>query len=413
MNRRALVLLAGLLAVVGLGGGVFFFRQSGASEDQWPVDPEQLGFYRETYAESREAFRQSCARLVASAGARATAIAVPSDSETNLTIDVCYVPPTAAPKKLLILTSGVHGIEAFAGSAVQRYFLDRVLLDLDRRPLGVLAVHAVNPYGFQNERRVTENNVDLNRNHDTADALFQSQNEGYTQLYGLLNPEAPVELGSLANRFFFVRAVTTIAEHSMGALRQAILQGQYTHPKGIYFGGRRFEPQRELLKGLFQNTAAPYRHVLLIDLHTGYGERGRLHFFPNAIRDPLVKDRIETVFAGYRIDYGDTEDFYTTTGDFSEYVGKLLADKAYIPMVFEYGTLDSQTTSGSIQSIHNVILENQGKHYGYVSAADMLEVKRRFREGYFPSSPQWRSKVLRDSDEALRTALPRFIELDR
>jgi hypothetical protein len=202
-----------------------------------------------------------------------------------------------------------------------------------------------------------------------------------------------------------------IVQHGMPALRQAILQGQYAHPQGLYFGGRTFEPQKALLEPLFKKTAISYSHVLLIDLHTGFGERGRLHLFPNAIRDPAVRARLEAVFAGYQIDYGDTEDFYTTTGDFSEYMGKLLDDKIYLPMVFEYGTMDSQTTSGSIRSLHNMIVENQGFWHGYESYDDEAEAKRRFREHYNPTSPVWRTKVIRDSETLFRSAIPRFLKI--
>jgi hypothetical protein len=43
-------------------------------------------------------------------------------------------------------------------------------------------------------------------------------------------------------------------------------------------------------------------------------------------------------------------------------------------MVFEFGTLDSQTTMGSIKSLHNLIVENQGVHHGYKTKKDELKI---------------------------------------
>lgn len=398
-------LVSGVLAMITV---MLFFTNDPAEEGE--VDAAVQSYYLNSYDESRAAFR-SLAMHWKSEGAVVESFRVPSAVDDDLTIDTLYIPPKGRPEKLVIITSGMHGIEAFTGSAVQRYFLERILPDLDRTNLGVLAVHAVNPYGFRYERRVSENNVDLNRNWDVEPSLFQSKNEGYEIVNEMLNPEVKVDLSSMDNRFFAIRSILQIMQHGMPALRQAILQGQYAHPRGLFFGGRTFEPQKALLEPLFKKTAASYSHVLLIDLHTGFGERGRLHLFPNAIRDPAVRARLEAVFEGYQIDYGDTEGFYTTTGDFSQYLGKLLEDKIYLPMVFEYGTMDSQTMPGSIRSLHNMIIENQGFWHGYESDDDEAEVKRRFREHYNPSSHIWRTKVIHDSDAIFRRSIANFLSL--
>jgi len=60
--------------------------------------------------------------------------------------------------------SGIHGIEGFAGSAVQLALLDKWNRgELDGKPTIVL-VHVMNPFGMANWRRWNENSVDLNRN---------------------------------------------------------------------------------------------------------------------------------------------------------------------------------------------------------------------------------------------------------
>ncbi len=105
----------------------------------------------------------------------------------------------------------------------------------------------------------------------------------------------------------------------MASLIQAVLQGQYEHPEGLYFGGNDFEPQLALLEEVIKNKSADYDTVMNIDLHTGYGQRGVLYLFPNPIDDGTVKSRLEAIFDGYRIDWGDSEDFYTVNGSFSDY----------------------------------------------------------------------------------------------
>lgn len=88
-----------------------------------------------------------------------------------------------------------------------------------------------------------------------------------------------------------------------------------------------------------------------IDLHTGYGANGILHLFPTPLKDKDKKARIENIFEGYHIDWGDGDDFYTVTGDFATYVGSTVPDKDYLTMTFEFGILDTQTTMGSIKAL--------------------------------------------------------------
>jgi hypothetical protein len=336
---------------------------------------------------------------------------VSSSADGDLTIDLCYI-PALEKSKLIIISCGIHGVEGFAGSAAQRMFMREILPKVDLENTGIFLIHGMNPFGFKYVRRVTENNVDLNRNCDVGKALFTGKNEGYSSLVEFLNPEKPVDMDSMGNQFFFVRAVIKILQKSMKNLRQSVLQGQYEFAKGIFFGGKNFEPQVILIKSALAGTISDYDAVFGIDLHTGWGARNKLHLFPNPVENQNVQGVMEKIFEGYQIDWGDTEDFYTVTGDFSDFIGKILPRKFYIPMTFEYGTMDSHTTMGSVKSLHNMIIENQGFHYGYETKEDEMEVKKRFREMYFPSSKEWRSEVIRQAREIFPVVIKRYQGLD-
>lgn len=336
---------------------------------------------------------------------------VPSKIDNNLTIDFCYVPAQKETEKLIIITSGTHGVEGYVGSAVQQMLMSEILTNELLDEVGVLLVHSVNPFGFKYSRRVTENNVDFNRNCDTEQTLFSSENEGYGKLLGMLNPEGKVNSGSLKNKFFMLIAINELIKKSMGSLRQAILQGQYKYTKGLYFGGVDFEPQIAILGDVFKTYSANYKTVFNIDLHTGYGSRGEAHLFPNPIDDVKVKTALENVFEGYTINWGDSDDFYIINGSFTDYIGKLLSDKFYLPMVLEFGTLNSQSTVGSIKSIHNMVLENQGVQHGFKSAKDSLKIMDSFMEMYNPTSEKWRTKVMDDSRIMLKKTLENYGDL--
>src|SRR5450432_778045 len=114
-----------------------------------------------SYAEARTRFRETAR----GAGGALEAIANPNRGPDggDLTADVAWFGPKQA-EKVLVMVSGTHGAEGFCGSGAQVDWLRRGEHASLPAGLGVLLIHAINPYGFAWLRRVTEENVDLNRN---------------------------------------------------------------------------------------------------------------------------------------------------------------------------------------------------------------------------------------------------------
>ena len=377
------------------------------------VNPDNLSYFQESYADCRKSFLAEANKMKeAYKNVQISSLKVESRIDQDLFIDYCYIPAQKRFKRLLILTSAVHGVEGYAGSAVQQMFLKELVKENSLDDLGLLIIHGINPYGFKYKRRVTENNVDLNRNCSVDNSLFESENKGYNDLNAFLNQKQKVNLTSFGNFFFQLDAIQKIIRYSMGTLRQAVLQGQYQYEKGVYFGGKALEPSVKAVTPLIQQTAESYDMVFNIDLHTGYGANGTLHLFPNPLKDEKKKAKIENIFSGLHIDWGDSDDFYTVTGDFATYVGDIIPQKYYLTMIFEFGTMDTQTTMGSIKALHNVMIENQGVQHGYKSQKDEKGVKSRYLEGYYPSSESWRSKAINDARKTLLLAVKKYEETD-
>ncbi len=377
------------------------------------VDRNNLVYFQESYEDCRQAFLTEAKTVAAIYDhSEIFSIRVPSQIDQELYIDFLYIPPIRDSSRLLILSSAVHGAEGFTGSAVQQMFLKELLSDEVLSEMGVLMMHAVNPYGFKYERRCTENNVDLNRGSEIDPALFETGNEGYLALNSMLNPEGKVSEKSLRNRFFYMVTISKMLKESMSVLRQAILQGQYEVPDGVYFGGLDFEPQIDSLRRILPEIFSPYESILALDLHTGYGSRRVLHLFPNAIDDAEIKAKTEAVFEGQHIDWGDSGDFYEISGGFaSTFLGKLNPEAQYLYMVFEWGTNDSEKTFGSIKSLQKIINENQGYHYGYKNDRQEQKIKKQSLELYYSDSEAWRSEVLRSGREMLTLALKTYPEI--
>ncbi|QIA07208.1 M14 family metallopeptidase [Draconibacterium halophilum] len=384
-----------------------------------PEDPEvetdktKLAYFQDTWEECRDAFRaQARSMEMRFDSVVIFSRLVESKTDTDLTIDFCYIPASDTTEKLVMICSGTHGIEGYVGSAVQQQLMDEFFQPEMVKNTGVLLVHGLNAWGFKNQRRFTENNVDLNRNYSTDISLFETKNDGFVALYDMLTPAGELNVNSIGNKFFMVTAINQIARKGMPALLQAFAQGQYEFQEGIYFGGYDFEQQVAIMSEVLTDIAAPYSTLLNLDLHTGFGERGKLHLFPNPIDDEELKAKTETVFDGYQIDWGDSDNFYTVHGQFVEFIGELFPDKTSIPMVLEFGTLNTGTTVGAVKSAHISIVENQGFHYGYKSEKDSLNALAGYYEMFYPPSEKWRSNALTVSQEMMGNIWENFQKLE-
>lgn len=343
------------------------------------------------------------------------AIDVPSKTEgEKLAIDWAYRPASGNARHLIILSSGVHGVEGFAGSAVQDLFFKKTLKQIDRSKeaanTGILMIHAVNPWGMKHLRRVDENNVDLNRNFDVDEKLFKTENVGYDKLTSILNPTTPAGRGILTYAGFYWSVAKLLLSEPMATLRQATLQGQYKHPKGVYFGGTQFCSQKKPLEDLLTKVAAPYDRVLFLDLHTGYGNRAQLHLFGATVTDPQINEDLKATFKGFPIDAGNTEDFYETSGDFLAYGMKLYQSqkKRVVPMVLEYGTIGNLGYRGGIESLRRMIAENQLTHYGATSPKVAQQIRAEVVELYLPSDKKWKNQIMAVTDQWLPVWVDQF-----
>jgi hypothetical protein len=177
-----------------------------------------------SYGEARSRF------LEAAPGARRYPSPVDGPAGETLSTDAAWIGPPDA-RIVLVTISATHGVEGYCGSACQLDFL------LTGGPLppdvAVLAVHALNCYGYAWDRRVTEEGCDLNRNFVDFDAPLP-ENPGHDELAAHLVPPA---LEGAA----FEHAEAAIAayrqKHSELAFQTARKSGQYRHPGGMFFGG--------------------------------------------------------------------------------------------------------------------------------------------------------------------------------
>ncbi len=222
-----------------------------------------------SYARARVRFLEAAA----AAGAAIESLPHPllgRDAET-IALDLALDGPRDADR-LLILSSGCHGVEGHAGSGAQVFALHDAEWRERARGAGVavLYAHALNPWGFSHGRRVTEDNVDLNRNFPSSfDPALLPSNPAYADLHALLLPSAwPPNADNqqaLAQR---------VATSGLPAVQAAISRGQYAFPDGLFFGGTQPTWSHQAWRRVLREHAVRAHRIGWIDLHTGLGTSG-------------------------------------------------------------------------------------------------------------------------------------------
>jgi len=333
----------------------------------------------------------------------------PIDESDDLYIDNIYIPSTEKQTNLIVITTGVHGIEGYIGSVMLDVFWNEIYPDVNKENTGVLVVANVNPYGMKYHRRYNENNVDLNRNFILDwNSFDRTVNKDYPRVDTFLGPQK--EMGNILwhEAGFYGSLVKEVIQDGADVISNALLGGQYEFPEGVYYGGNGDEASTTYLKDVFKQTLeSEYENIVHIDIHSGYGPRYNMVIFNSAFDTMTEEETIEMFNYGTVIAV-DSESFYPTTGDTTDFYYRLREsmdnDTALFSTCFEFGTIGDSFLD-SIISMKYTIEENQNHWYISENALTNEIIKERYQELFYPTEKEWREKTIEDFTIACKGVL--------
>ncbi len=354
-------------------------------------------YFSPDYRTARRRFREAAAR----AGARLDSIdlGLRGAAGETLSIDLALLGPAvpsssedgdegnSAPvaERVLLHSSGVHGVEGFAGSAIQLRLLERPPAIPANGAL-VLA-HILNPYGMSFLRRVNENNVDLNRNFLGPDESYAGQPDGYEILDPLFNPHtAPGRWP----RFFTPRLTLKLLLHGARRLRQAGAEGQYEKPHGLFFGGRRLERGPALYLEWLKRNLKDSSRVLGIDVHSGLGRSGEQLIILERNHGGDFHRHLETRYP----------DELDNTGDEPAIVYQVRGGiDAGVPRVFDAGHTEVDFITQEFGTVNGFrvlsVLSDENRLHRFGNERDLFHpVKRAIKQIFAPSEIPWKRSIL-------------------
>ncbi|MGH1361312.1 MAG: DUF2817 domain-containing protein [Burkholderiaceae bacterium] len=231
-----------------------------------------IDHFERSYRKSRERLLTSIHSISKTHSVLIDSRAIPEPGPDGETLATDFVIIGARkPRRALVISSGTHGVEGFAGSAIQHDFLENRIAGLSLpADTAIIIIHANNPFGFAWLRRVSANNIDINRNFMTS---FDSNqvSADYQALFNVLNP---TDLNPEPEALRWAELERFMETNGVARTQKAITEGQYHYPKGMQFGGQQHDPCVTNLLSLVGEHLASAEQVLWIDIHTGLGEFG-------------------------------------------------------------------------------------------------------------------------------------------
>ncbi len=359
------------------------------------LPPLDLDVFSNDYAEARAKFVAAAQR----AGADLAHYPHPGHGLHGeaLSTDTAWIGPRHAGRALVVI-SATHGVEGFCGSGPQIAVLRAAAGGTLALPsdTAILLVHGINPHGWSWLRRVTEDNVDLNRNWVDFEQP-PPENRGYATLHAHLVPPR-LDAAALAEADAAIAAYGE--RHGVHAMRVAQSSGQYTHPDGLFYGGRQPTWSRRTSEAILTATLGAARTVAIVDMHTGLG--------PYGYGEPICNhapgsERVRRARAWW----GDsvTEPLLGTSSSQEKWgltefgYERCLAHADIAFVALEFGTYAQQQGTAVLRA--DAWLHRDGDPRG----AQAESIRTAMRDHFYPPHEDWKAMVLFRSLQVYAQAL--------
>jgi hypothetical protein len=347
------------------------------------------GYFSQTYTEARAKFREFAGKTHARMSSFVMPLARGAAGEA-LAMDVAWL-GSDAPRAAVIVTSGTHGVEGYAGSGFQCSFLAESAHTVLWPDVAVVFVHALNPFGFSHVCRVNEQNVDLNRNF--IDFSRPPASRGYERLHSAIVPrEWTGEVRMRADRSI-EDAWSLLGERGF---QQTVCRGQYTHADGLFYGGS--GPSwsnikwREYLEGLPRSIEL----LAHIDIHTGLGPFGYGEIVYSLPTEGLALSLASQWYEDLEFrTAGSRESAATPIGGTMNHavVAAEIAETTSISL--EFGTVEFRRMFDALRA------ENWLRVCAPAGLPDEAEIRKELLSCFYPSDTGWQNAVMGRCNQVL------------
>ena len=296
-------------------------------------------------------------------------------------------------KKAVLLISATHGVEGYFGSGVQTGLLREGIAAPGNAKIVML--HALNPYGFAWDRRVNEDNADINRNF--VDHRKPPVNRAYA---ALADAVAPKDISAATMRAANDRLKEYSRKHGDFALQAAISKGQYRYPDGVYYGGAKASWSQLMLRDVLHEELRDVKKLIVIDFHTGLGPHGYGEMISEDMPGSPAYRRARRMW-GERVRSSEAGESVSAplTGTVDKAIPGFLPRAEVTFAALEAGTLPVRDVFDALRRDNFLHMHARGKH------RDAEKIRRQIRAAFYPDTPRWKRLVWDAATEVVLAAL--------
>ena len=306
-------------------------------------------------------------------------------------------------RRVLMLSSGVHGVEGLYGSACQTAFIEQKLHLQLPKDCAVLIIHAVNPFGFAHCRRWNEDNVDINRNFIDF-SLPVEKNTFYADIHSTIFAKSSNTTEFLLDNKLLDECITGIG---IDEFVSRIVLGQRTNPDGLFYAGSKPSWSNQTFRKIIDRYLSAVEELIFIDLHTGVGDFGQstVLYMPGLDNNfsqskNVFEQAVDPTDGSIAAIDVDGEIVFA----FNQLIDRL---SRFVPVTLEVGTFPTIDLI-ELLCIEQLLYQRQGNRL----SDEYLQARRSLQDAYFCDNLIWKESAITGFFGVFKQVLDAFSNQD-
>ncbi len=298
-------------------------------------------------------------------------------------------------KTLIIIVAGTHGVETYLGGAAQQILLQDYLPKI--KNASICLIHCLNPYGFKHDRRVNENNVDLNRNAIYDERLMIGVPNtffanAWTDSLLFMKINRPRTHRIIERIKYYSLVLKSIRKDGLKNTINLSVRGQNTYPKSVSYRGVKLEDSLLHFRTYIEEKTKGYDEAILIDIHSGIGRKYEVHGYTN--QEPNTEEYKKLKKTLKKIKSRQKLPIKKPIGSISDLFLARSRAKKNTDLTLEYGTIPQLSTRFVFEYLGRLnIEENQVFYHGNEKQKE--RIRKKYRRAYAPKDTVFKKSLIR------------------
>lgn len=287
-------------------------------------------------------------------------------------------------KKILLLISGVHGIEGYCGSGIQVGSIRTGWHQAADDDIAIVMIHGFNPYGMSHLRRVNEDGVDINRNFIDFQQPLPS-NPLYDDLADVIVPQE----WTAATQTETLDQITEYLYQTPSALGD-LAKGQYQYWYAPFYGGEVATWSNRVFKQICDRYLRDKQAIGLLDYHTGLGQyaTGQLISIPSDSQETtaLAKE----IWGEQLVVTGSEKSVatYSPQGTLVAALQNKLTNSIYVAAAaYEFGTIPENEIFQALRADHWLYA------HGTLNSPQAITIKQNMLNASYSDRSDWQKSI--------------------